>query len=191
MSDQKPSDADREVALEKLRQLHALEDAEAAELRARNGARITCHRGCSGCCLDDLSVWSVEAARIREEASAVLLERPHAPGGCAFLDAEGGCRIYEQRPYVCRTQGLPLRWFEVEGEVRREYRDICTLNEEGGPALEALDPLACWTLGPHEEALARLEQLWSGGRPRRVRLRDLFSEGGSAEPPSERVLPPR
>ncbi len=95
-----------------------------------------------------------------------------------MLDADGACRIYEVRPYVCRTQGLPLRW--VEAAVER--RDICPLNEPGEP-IEELPEDACWELGPIEERLAatELEEGRAAGdsgapeatRPR-VRLRDLF-----------------
>jgi hypothetical protein len=29
---------------------------------------------------------------------------------CAMLEADGRCAVYEHRPLVCRTQGLPLRY---------------------------------------------------------------------------------
>lgn len=167
-------DAPRTQIRQRLVQLHAMQDAEAEEVQARHGARITCHRGCSGCCIDGLQVWSVEADRIEHEAAEVLDSPPGPEGACAFLAPDGACRIYAQRPYVCRTQGLPLRWVEqVEGE-RVEYRDLCVLNEPGGPPPEDLPVEACWTLGPHEEVLARLEALWTDDRPSRVPLRSLF-----------------
>ena len=81
---------------------------------------------------------------------------PHAEGACAFLDVDGGCRIYADRPYVCRTQGLPLRWLEDQEEHAVELRDICPLNEVGEP-IERLPAQDCWTLGLFEERLARLE----------------------------------
>jgi hypothetical protein len=120
-------------------------------------------------------VLEVEAERIvREHAELVEHGAPHAPGACAFLDSDGACRIYASRPYVCRTQGLPLRWLEEDedGEIV-EQRDICPLNAEG-PALETLADDACWTLGPHEEQLILLQER-SGRRLVRIALRDLFS----------------
>ncbi|MBK7707050.1 MAG: hypothetical protein IPJ30_15135 [Acidobacteria bacterium] len=55
---------------------------------------------------------------------------PHTRGACAFLDQDA-CRIYPDRPYVHRTQGLPLRWIEDDLEEAFKYRDICPLNEAG------------------------------------------------------------
>jgi hypothetical protein len=96
---------------------------------------------------------------------------PHAPGACAFLDAEGCCRVYDERPYVCRTQGLPLRWIEEDnGGSPVEARDICPLNDERGPPLEELAADAMWSIGPFE---ARLRERSPDGA--RVSLRELFT----------------
>lgn len=152
-------------------------DARADALHVRHAARLQCRRGCHACCVEDLTVFEVEALRIRTRAPAVLGEAPHPPGACAFLDATGSCRIYEHRPYVCRTQGLPLRWIDdgaPGGPVER--RDICPLNEPG-PPIEALPAEDCWELGPVEGRLAALQARRDGGTPRRVRLRDLFRPG--------------
>ncbi len=155
--------------------LHATVDALVAPLTARHAARLRCRRGCSGCCVDDLTVFEVEAAAIVRKHGALLRDgRPAEPGACAFLDETGACRIYAERPYVCRTQGLPLRWLdEVDGEIH-ELRDVCALNAEGEP-LEALPRDACWSLGPVEAKLAELQAKHDGGEGRRVRLRDLFA----------------
>lgn len=152
--------------------LYAEVDREAAALAERHRERLVCRRGCFDCCVDGITVFEVEADRIRERAAALLAaEAPHPPGRCAFLGAEGECRIYALRPYVCRTQGLPLRWIDDEREA--ELRDICPKNEEGEP-VEELATEECWTLGPVEEALARL-QMERYGSLRRVALRDLFA----------------
>jgi hypothetical protein len=158
-----------------LRAIHAEVDASASALAARHAGRLRCGRGCSACCVDALTVFEVEAERIRR-AHPDLLESgaPHPPGACAFLDGDGACRVYADRPYVCRTQGLPLRWLAEDeaGEVV-EQRDICPLNEPGSP-IERLPDDACWTLGPVEQRLAALQAELSGGEPRRVALRALF-----------------
>ena len=168
--------------LAELAKLHAAVDAEVAELSELHAERLQCGRGCAGCCVDDLSVFALEAERIRVEAGELLRSgQPHPPGACAFLDAEGACRVYAARPYVCRTQGLPLRWLEERQAQVVELRDICPLNEpEDQLPLEALAPEDCWPIGPVE---ARLRELQAGHEPetplRRVRLRDLF--GAPAE----------
>jgi Fe-S-cluster containining protein len=150
--------------------VHADVDRVAGALADRHRGRLQCRRGCHACCVDDIAVLDVEAERIRAERPEVLSEAPHPTGACAFLDAEGACRIYEQRPYVCRTQGLPLRWFDRDAEsgATAEYRDICPLNETAEP-LDALRDEDCWLLGPVEE---RLQSLSPDGH--RILLRDLF-----------------
>ncbi|HEX2832822.1 MAG TPA: YkgJ family cysteine cluster protein [Thermoanaerobaculia bacterium] len=154
--------------------LHDEVEARAKALAERHRERMVCRRGCFGCCVDDIFVFEVEATRIQKFAPELLASgTPHPPGRCAFLGSEGECRIYEVRPYVCRTQGLPLRW--IDDEAKTEYRDICPLNDES-PAIavpvEELDPEECWTLGEFEERLAMLQ-----GDGKRVRLRDLFNAG--------------
>ena len=150
--------------------LHDEVDRRAAALAERHRARMVCARGCSGCCVDGLTVFEVEADRIRAGAADLLATgTPHPPGACAFLGSEGECRVYAVRPYVCRTQGLPLRWIDEEAEA--EYRDICPLNDKAEP-IEELDAADCWTLGEFEERLARMQ-----GDGRRVALRDLFGKG--------------
>ena len=152
-----------------LDELHAEVDRAAARVAETNAARLQCRRGCFDCCVDDITVFEVEAEKIRAGAAELLASAtPHPPGRCAFVGAEGECRIYELRPYVCRTQGLPLRWIDEEAEA--ELRDICALNDEG-QLIETLDADDCWTLGPFEERLARLQP-----DGRRVGLRGLFGK---------------
>ena len=169
-------DDDKDKVSDRLLALHRDIDREAGELASRHAARLQCARGCSDCCRDGLTVFAVEAERIRRHHPGLLAEgTPHEEGACAFLDGDGACRIYPDRPYVCRTQGLPLRWLETDPEGGiLEYRDICPLNEEG-PPLENLLEGDRWTLGPMEGRLAALQEAWSDGRMERVPLRDLFT----------------
>ena len=154
--------------------VHADVDRVARRLHVLHAPRLHCRRGCSDCCVDDLTVFDVEADLIRlHHAELLATGVPHADGACAFLDPEGACAAYEHRPYVCRTQGLPLRWMEERDGHDVELRDICPLNEEGRP-VETLPADECWTLGPIEERLARA-QLEASSSPRRTRLRDLFA----------------
>jgi hypothetical protein len=137
--------------------LHAEVERETRRLHVLHAARLECRQGCSSCCVDGLTVFDVEAEPIRRRHTELLATGiPHAQGACAFLDPEGACRIYAERPYVCRTQGLPLRWIEERDGHPVECRDICPLNESGEP-IEHLPAGDCWTLGPFEERLARLQ----------------------------------
>lgn len=156
-----------------VRRFHAAVDELAADVARKNAERLVCRAGCAGCCADGLTVFEIEAAAIRDEY-ADLLEHaePHEEGACAFLDGEGRCRIYERRPYVCRTQGLPLRWIDEDDEGNPfEGRDICPLNDERGPALEELPADAMWSIGPFEERLRERQK-----DDARVALRDLFAK---------------
>ncbi|MCU0572112.1 MAG: YkgJ family cysteine cluster protein [Syntrophobacteraceae bacterium] len=153
-------------------------------LSRHHGPRLNCRIGCCQCCVDELTVFEVEALHIRQRF-AELLEagEPHAEGACAFLGSGGDCRIYEARPYVCRTQGLPLRWIEeVSEEEIVEMRDICPLNEPGPPVEEIPEDL-CWSIGPVEERLAKLQASIDGGCLRRVLLRSLFRKAARTESP--------
>lgn len=166
---------------DELASIHAEVDRDARRLAEHHGDRLKCRLGCTDCCVDGITVFEVEAERIREH-HAELLEHgtPHPEGACAFLGSRGECRVYRYRPYVCRTQGLPLRWIQERDDGSHvEMRDICPLNEEGEP-IEALPQEVCWSLGPVEARLATLQArsegagAWDPGGRRRVALRDLF-----------------
>ncbi len=153
--------------------LHAEVEREARRLHVIHADRLACTRGCASCCQDELTVFAIEAEVISARYAELLTNAaPHPVGACAFLDDAGACRVYDARPYVCRTQGLPLRWLDEDSDGPIELRDICPLNEPG-PPLEALPEQACWTLGPVEEQLATL-QVRAGPDVPRISLRSMF-----------------
>jgi hypothetical protein len=170
-----------EDAIDWVERVHGVVEELVAPIVAGHGARLRCRSGCNDCCTDGLSVFELEAAVIARHHGPLLQEGlPHAEGACAFLDEAGACRIYEHRPYVCRTQGLPLRWLELDEDGQpAEVRDVCPLNVDGGPPLEELEAGACWTLGPFEERLGARQAMLDGGEGRRIPLRSLF-EGAAA-----------
>jgi uncharacterized protein len=168
---------DPQEILQEVERLHQEIDLAAAKLVSLLGARLRCRPGCQACCMDGMTVFEVEAAIIRHHFPSLLLTgTPHPEGACAFLDQDGNCRIYAHRPYVCRTQGLPLRWIEEDEEGNLfEMRDICPENEEGEPVEQLPDEL-CWAIGPFEERLAGLQMLVDNDSMRRASLRSLFRE---------------
>ena len=157
----------------RLTDLHDEVARSAGTLEGRHVDRLRCGRGCRDCCVDGITVFEVEAERIRRHHASLLREgRPHPPGACAFLDPDGACRVYADRPYVCRTQGLPLRWLvRNEAGPTVEYRDICPLNDDPASPLEELGSDECWTLGPVEGRLATLQRELGGEPLRRIGLR--------------------
>ncbi|MEW6747891.1 MAG: YkgJ family cysteine cluster protein [Planctomycetota bacterium] len=165
--------ASRDDVLRELERLHEKIDRKEQGLARR--ARLMCRRGCAACCIDGITVFEIEAERIRRHHARLLSQGiPHAEGACALLSHDGACRVYDERPYVCRTQGLPLQWFEElsTGEVR-EQRDICPLNA-AGVELDSLRTEDLWMIGPFELRLAELQERFSGGPLTRVTLRSLF-----------------
>jgi Fe-S-cluster containining protein len=109
----------------RLGELHAKVDAFFARVEARHGDDMQCRTGCSDCCRVRLTITSVEAAAIRAEVARWPADRRRAldageagetaetgeTGGdrCAALDERGRCRIYDARPIVCRSHGVPIR----------------------------------------------------------------------------------
>jgi len=165
--------------LDAIERIHTDVELQARMLSRRHAERLQCRLGCSACCKDDLTVFEVEAELIAARHPEVLKQAPHPAGACAFLNSEGSCRVYASRPYVCRTQGLPLRWIDrvlADDGVMEvfEYRDICHLNDID-PPIEILDASDFWTIGPTEERLIALQETQDDQK--RISLRSLFERG--------------
>jgi hypothetical protein len=163
------------AALSELEALHREIDERAAALWARHAGRLRCALGCADCCQDELSLFEIEAELIRHRHPELFARsEPHPPGKCALLGRQGACRVYADRPYVCRTQGLPLRWLQEGPAGLVEHRDVCPLNLTE-VSLLALDEADLWLLGPYEGRLADIQHRAFGPSLGRVRLRDLFA----------------
>jgi uncharacterized protein len=163
------------MILQSLSYLYEKLNARVTYLSEIHANRLHCSLGCADCCIDDISVSEVEALNIRQHYGDLLSKKsPHPKGACAFLSEDNSCRIYERRPYVCRTQGLPLHWIEEEDGKTIAFRDICPQNESGTP-IEELPEKECWKIGPVEEELSKLQIAITKGTIKRVKLRDLFS----------------
>lgn len=75
-------------------------------------------------------------ARVEEQARKVLeRDRQGQSVACPLL-VDDRCSIYEARPLICRTQGLPLL---VEAEDGEQEVDFCPLNFTEAGAVEDLD----------------------------------------------------
>lgn len=103
----------------------------------KNESVMSCKKGCSACCRVDLSVFEVEGDLIRNWFSSLnkseqknllqMWDQASKEHFCQFLKNDM-CTIYEVRPTICRTQGLPLF---IESENLLDY---CPLNfEERAP----------------------------------------------------------
>lgn len=99
------------------------------------GDGITCHAGCSSCCLP-ISVFPVEMAAMLEAAGRLRPDELSRLKECLTtwnngdfcpLLADNQCLLYGARPIICRTHGLPI--LLTDGDERRV--DVCPLNCQG------------------------------------------------------------
>lgn len=95
-------------------------------------AHLACRKGCDACCRH-LSLFPVEGAalaralcsRCPDEAGRIrrLARKTPAEGPCPLLQ-DGVCLLYEARPIICRTHGLPL----LAGSGPKRRLDWCPEN---------------------------------------------------------------
>lgn len=160
-------------SLATLQKFYAALQPDTDRLENIHRGKLQCKKGCSACCEDNLEVFGIEAENIRITQKEFLeKEKAHPKGKCAFLDQEGACRIYASRPYVCRTQGLPLRILNEKG---KEIRDVCPLNLTDRK-LEQIPEEQLLHTSAYEDFLARLQMAVDKGKMERIKLRDLFNE---------------
>ncbi len=116
-----------------------------AGVSRRHQGQFSCRSGCHGCCQAGLTFTNVEASSIREwlaanpDVAAKISDAAQMFGDndfCAMLDREGRCSIYEVRPMICRSHGMPVSW-EADDALQSgdlqgvESRDVCPLNFDG------------------------------------------------------------
>ena len=118
--------------LDNYNQLVARVDALCAGITAAIGEQITCSAGCSSCCTA-ITVFPVEAAAIRnaleqmpEQQSDAIRRHvaEHAADERCPLLFQHRCLLYEVRPIICRTHGLPII-YTTDGQ---RSSDCCPLN---------------------------------------------------------------
>jgi Fe-S-cluster containining protein len=167
-------------------QLRARVDRHFVQAVARTPEQFACRAGCESCCHQRFSVFEVEAAPIREALAQVartdpeLRRRVRQRGhdeqlrACALL-LDGRCTVYEQRPLICRSHGLPIAVRESDEPGSPLRLDHCPLNfrqlERGDiPRASVL------VLDAINQPLAVLAELSSPGQPR-VELAQLAAAG--------------
>lgn len=110
------------------------------KIATKYSSSMKCAEGCSKCCFTDITIFEVEANRIKEWFQTLgpdeqdrlkkLWATPVTEGACAFLYNDR-CSIYEARPIICRTQGAPL-FIQADNVL-----DYCPLNfKDGDPPKE-------------------------------------------------------
>jgi Fe-S-cluster containining protein len=132
------------------RQLIEGVDELTSQLNERYLAHLQCGAGCSGCCQHHLSVFAVEAnvlteaigalpeaqqTRIRQQAEEVKEREAKGEAVACPLLVDNLCSVYESRPLICRTQGLPLLY---EADDGAQEIDFCPLNFDSDAAIAEL-----------------------------------------------------
>ncbi|HET6419943.1 MAG TPA: YkgJ family cysteine cluster protein [Geobacteraceae bacterium] len=131
---------------------------------------IACRKGCDSCCRH-ISLFPVEAVnlsvalrRLPADESSYIREKAcaaTADGPCPLLE-NGACLLYQARPIICRTHGLPI----LTREFDRPSVDFCPRNFKG---VESLPGNAIIDLDLLNTSLAAINALFvselHGGNP--------------------------
>ncbi|VAX17300.1 hypothetical protein MNBD_NITROSPINAE01-1002 [hydrothermal vent metagenome] len=90
-------------------------DTRVSTLKTRHNHDMKCGVGCDSCCLTSRSVLPVEGSfilkalrRLDGDFRGKLLEFAQGNLNVCPMLLGGVCSIYESRPVICRTHGLPL-----------------------------------------------------------------------------------
>ena len=118
------------------RQLLQRVSAKFAEIVSLRPSQYVCQKGCFSCCKSGLTVTHIEKQHIKswlsEKSDTVSLlyklrdARPHGNSSCELLTNEGACAIYDVRPIICRSHGVPVKTPSVE--PNKQTLDVCPLN---------------------------------------------------------------
>ncbi|MBP8850351.1 MAG: YkgJ family cysteine cluster protein [Breznakibacter sp.] len=108
-------------------------DDISTKLSEMYATKMQCKAGCSSCC-ESITVFEVEFDAIQEQITKHKINLPKPlflqrfTKRCRFL-VNNRCSIYEYRPIICRTQGLPILYRSFNSD---HYElSVCKLNFKG------------------------------------------------------------
>lgn len=132
-----------------------------AKIVSEFAGEIVCSKGCDSCCRH-ISVFWVEAVSMaralgdlpKDQADFVIGQARSATGedACPLLH-RGACLLYDQRPIICRTHGLPI----LTGETSPRTIDFCPRNFQ---QLESIPGSAVIDLDRLNDTLAAVNALF-------------------------------
>ena len=103
---------------DKYRKLRDKIDSLTAKLEKQHKKHMACKIGCDLCCMN-YSIFPIEFYSIQKELQQYKqsAELPTATDNtsCVFLK-DHKCTIYNERPIICRTHGLPLLYMNDNNE---------------------------------------------------------------------------
>ncbi|MBK7824351.1 YkgJ family cysteine cluster protein [Nannocystis sp.] len=149
-------------------QLRRRVDAHFDAALARSPAAFRCGPGCESCCHVRIGVFAVEAAAIRDALARlgdrdpalrarlrVQADAPDHADRCALL-VDGRCAVYDDRPLICRSHGLPIAAADPHDPAASLRLDHCPLNFRDEPPPRA----SILRLDAVNQPLAVLASLW-------------------------------
>lgn len=92
-------------------------DKRSGELETVHENHMNCKAGCDLCCID-YSIFPIEfyyiVEQLKNESIPPTINSEAKTEDCIFL-TNHKCNIYDQRPIICRTHGLPLLFMSEDG----------------------------------------------------------------------------
>ena len=158
------------------RQLLEQVDNWTAEMIRRYKTHLMCRKGCDVCCQHKFSIAAVEAFNIarhfHELPPTIQRAVRNRKLSCAFL-VDGACCVYESRPIICRTYGLPSlqRNDQAEGEI--SWCELNFTHVPGDFAFQADGIIDIDTLNIKIEAVNRLFLKESGLNQQRISMDEI------------------
>lgn len=122
---------------------------------------IACSRGCDSCCRH-ISIFWVEAVSMAQALGDLPIDqsefvrgraRSATAGEACPLLHRGACLLYDRRPIICRTHGLPI----LTGETSPRTIDFCPRNFQ---RLESIPGSAVIDLDRLNDTLAAVNALF-------------------------------
>jgi Fe-S-cluster containining protein len=105
--------------LNKYRQLRDEVSELSEKLASLHKDEMACKKGCAECCMN-FQVLPVEyfsiLNEIKKDTPKDFGSQPADDENCNFL-VNDLCQIYQSRPFICRTHGLPLLFMNQEGDA--------------------------------------------------------------------------
>lgn len=91
-------------------------DLKCKDLHKQHKSQTSCKKGCCDCCIN-FSVLPIEFHSILTEISSIpkIELNYNELENCIFL-IDSSCIIYNNRPSICRSHGLPILNMDIEGE---------------------------------------------------------------------------
>jgi uncharacterized protein len=149
-------------------------DERISALEKIHAKNIVCKEKCSSCCMDT-TVLPIEFFSILSVLTAEKVKIAITKESCSLLK-NSLCQIYELRPLICRTHGLPLA-YGLDDDPLQKSVSFCELNfTKKIPAFKDSNIL---DMDEINIELVRLNEKflksYDGELPERMELRDLIN----------------